>query len=81
MSMKMLPLFVLSVLTGFTVGLLQEITRGILTGQDVSPAKDGPDTARQWPVLGQRWTSGVTARMGAESGHKGTGCGHGAVQS
>lgn len=66
MLVKSLPLYFLSVTVAFTIGLLQEIARGVLGGQDVSLETAALVVAAPCTVLlyfGLRW-SGVSLHLG-----------------
>lgn len=66
MFVKALPLYCLCVMAAFTIGLLQEIARGVLGGQDVSAEAAATVVAAPCTVLfyfGFRW-SGVSLHLG-----------------
>lgn len=64
--MKSLPLYLVSVCTAFTIGLLQQITLGLLDGENVSAQTATLVVAAPVAVLlyfGFRWSS-VTMHLG-----------------
>lgn len=66
MLIKSLPLFLLSVTVAFTFGLLQEVARGVLGGQDVSLETAATVVAAPCTVLLYfgLWWSGVSLHLG-----------------